>query len=916
MSKPSSQGLLVLLFVALLALLIVGPLWQLPGIPAGTPDEQLHAHRSAAVQRAFAQGVLWPRWFQTVYNGLGAPTFHHYSPALYWLVGAVHWAGISLDLSLKLVMSAALVLSIFGAYAWLRYVFSPVASLVAAAVLPLHPNTLTRMFYFGGDYPQMLALLLLPVCLWALTALHMHARAKYWLASVGAMTALVLSHNLTAMAGAAVLGLYWLLLAIGYRRADGLLRCALAALTAALLSAAFWLPALADLTLVQIENARQEFYHFSNHFLSLTDLFSAQSLLLDSRAGAPLRPPVTFGVATWVALAAGVAGSLFAARREVRFWGLGGVVFGLASVSLTLSASEPVWETVPGLSFLQFPPRLLSIAAIGALPATALAVDAWPSRRRWLPGVALLTVCILVISPYLFPAHTHFSSSVAIKASSDDDIREIERVGGAWGLTGSDEFLVTGADKDVIVGNSPEPDAVTLTWLSPHVAVADLAGQNEPVLLRLHYHPGWSAGESATLSQGEAGWMQATELVDPDQPLTVEWSGTTWQRWGERLSLTGLSTLVVAFLLLRSRRRFFAGDVAPPVAGMPHENGMPHKNLVQSPFHNVVALVCCVALLTTVRFAINASGGGPFLLHSAPGQLAFPVLGKPVELGNPDNPLVTFLGWEILQGSNPKPGGQIVVRIYWQPLGELHDKLNGFIHLYTPTLQQSWAADNRGAARPDSQYWRPDKYYVDELRLALPTDLPPITYSLIAGMVESSGERLAVPGNEEENILYLRELTVAPTRPGFSQVMRPAISARAETGDSLRLQGFDLLQAADSHTLRLFWETGSSAPDSDWITYIHMLDSQGELVAQYDGPALAGLLPTGQWLRNAMYIDRRQLDLPAGLPAGSYQLRVGLYDFSSGQRLPFQPGADAHLHFQDGQLHIPLNVGNESGSSE
>ena len=31
--------------------------------------------------------------------------------------------------------------------------------------------------------------------------------------------------------------------------------------------------------------------------------------------------------------------------------------------------------------------------------------------------------------------------------------------GGAWGLTGSNEFLVKGADLDVIAGLSPEPPA-------------------------------------------------------------------------------------------------------------------------------------------------------------------------------------------------------------------------------------------------------------------------------------------------------------------------------------------------------------------------------------------------------------------------------------------------------------------------
>ena len=54
-----------------------------------------------------------------------------------------------------------------------------------------------------------------------------------------------------------------------------------------------------------------------------------------------------------------------------------------------------------------------------------------------------------------------------------------------------------------------------------------------------------------------------------------------------------------------------------------------------------------------------------------------------------------------------------------------------FVHLYTPSLQRSWAVENVGiGGRPDSQFWDPEKYYVDDLRLSLPADLPPVTIFL------------------------------------------------------------------------------------------------------------------------------------------------------------------------------------------
>ena len=500
------------------------------------------------MERAFEQGVYWPRWIPVVYDGLGAPVFHHYSPGLYWLAATVHRTGIGLDQALKLVVTAALLFGGLGAYAWLRYAFSPSASLAGAAFYILHPHILTRSFYYAGTYPRLLALMLLPVCLWAITALYSRSHIRNWLAGTLSLAALVFCNALMTMVGAVVLAFYWLLLAIGYRRTGGLLRCALAALLAALLSAGFWLPALVDLSFVQIENARQGFFHYSGHFLRLWQLFTFQSPVLDSRAGNPPIPLNTlgFGAASWVALLAGLVSLPFASRRNQRFWGLAGLLFALAMLALTSSISAPLWASVPALSLIQFPYRFLSFAPLGILPAVAIAVDAWPAGRRWLPAVGLMIVSFLTLFPYLFPAHIPLSTYRSVKALNEEDTRQFEWDSLAWGTTGSDEFLVQGGSKSVITGLTPEPNASKPEWRTPHEALVDLSGQTAPLLVRLHYHPAWSAGESATLTSGPHGWMKVSQMNAPAQPLRIRWEGTPAQHWGERLSLVGiLGTLLL-----------------------------------------------------------------------------------------------------------------------------------------------------------------------------------------------------------------------------------------------------------------------------------------------------------------------------------------------------------------------------------
>ena len=599
-------------FILLLAALLVSPLWDEQGIPGIHNDMLLHMHRAAAVARAFEQGVFWPRWFPIAYQGLGAPVFHHYSPGFHWLVAATHTSGFRLDESVKLVFAAAFVLSGICTYGWLRRTFTAQASLVGAVLYLAQPKFLLRGIYYFGDYPQMLGILVLPACLWAIDALHSRGRPWNWLFAVGSLAALVFSHNITTLVGSFVLLIYWLILAILYGRPDSLMRCALAALTAAAMSAIFWLPAIADLSYVQIEDARSGYFAVDNHFLSLRELLYLAPVFLDSSAGNPLTlPSSTFGWPQILAVVAGLLGALFAARRELRVWGVFGGLFALAMLTLTLPVSGPIWHAIPGLDFVQFPFRLVPFATLGAVAACGAAIDAWPERRRWVPTLVLLLGSILIIFPYLFPRLVSISSITHVETLSVEESSDYERTYGLWGFSASKEFLVKGADLSYAKRERVEPQAVKLRWHSPHRAVADLAGQTES-MLRLHYHPGWSAEPRATLTPGPGGWTEVKGLQNPERPLVIRWEGTDWERRGKVLSMFGLLATLVGFLYFGVRWR----------RGERGEWGMRRAEAL-STSRFVPLMTGCVLTFFMVRYLLVWTIGGPFIWHSSPGEVPY-----------------------------------------------------------------------------------------------------------------------------------------------------------------------------------------------------------------------------------------------------------------------------------------------------
>lgn len=118
--------------------------------------------------------------------------------------------------------------------------------------------------------------------------------------------------------------------------------------------------------------------------------------------------------------------------------------------------------------------------------------------------------------------------------------------------------------------------------------------------------------------------------------------------------------------------------------------------------------------------------------------------------------------------------------------------------------------------------------------------------------------------------------------------------ASAEWGGFADLRGF----LADSETwsggtvrITLNWQAQRPAI-SDYTIFIHLLDTNGQIVAQGDGMPREGQRPTTAWQADEIILDDHFVVLPPGLPDGEFTLRVGWYDANTGQRLLMNSGAD------------------------
>ncbi|MFQ5887014.1 MAG: hypothetical protein ACE5II_07250, partial [Anaerolineae bacterium] len=128
-------------------------------------------------------------------------------------------------------------------------------------------------------------------------------------------------------------------------------------------------------------------------------------------------------------------------------------------------------------------------------------------------------------------------------------------------------------------------------------------------------------------------------------------------------------------------------------------------------------------------------------------------------------------------------------------------------------------------------------------------------------------------------------------------------------GGLVGLVGYDLtadsVQPGDSFVLVLYWQ--ALAPmDNSYTVFAHLLDGENQVRAQKDGLPAGGVRPTTGWVPGEFIIDEYELVVEADAPAGEeYLLEVGMYDASTGERLP---SLDTEGRVLDNRMVLPTVI--------
>ena len=842
-----------------------------------TADGLLHLYRSVAVEHSLrVDHPLWPRYSSGLVYGYGAPLFNFFPPLAYYPASLAHRLGLSFLGGWLLSMCLYTVAAGAGMYLlgrlWTRTALG--ASFAAAAYVYspyLLFDSVTR-----GATAELAALAALPFAFYGATRLAFAGGRRDFLMALAALCLFIPLHTVITLHGAALLALYGLFL---IWRADNwrsvLVRLALAGALALLLTAFYWLPALAERETIKLPLIAEQLGHIdaTRHLRPLAEVLALPHTADPTQQNQAL--PISLGWPQLILAAIGIILSFRASNRRYRPLMIAlAVAVGLI-VFLNTAPSAWIWENIPLIGFTQFPWRTLGLASL--LLALMSAVGAqllWRSlgagRRRLavLAGIAL--VLVIAGLPWTFAG---FHDDIA--AADIGDVQRFEREGGQLALSSYAEYLPVSADAgqldaDRLIARFDESDVIPRLLPSPSVEILAQAWQGTAAALRLRlaeaqtlvfdwlYVPGWAArinGESVNVFPAARSGLVALAAPAGELDLQLSLEPTAAQSLAGALGAIGLAA---AFLAALRWRRLMAPT------NLMRANGEADRRwlLIFAAIGIAVFLLKALALDASDTLIRRSRFG---LVEEASAHANFDDAIDLLALAAPTNP--------IEQSS-------VIFRLVWR----LHDQplekdFSSIIRMRDPQGLVVAEASSFAPGGLATSNWRPGAYIEDAIELEIPPFTPalPAAYSFEVSLYDSASLRALSLMNavgDPQDVKF--EIASLPVRRGGTAL--PLVDPGA--GSALLIEA-PLLPAAaragDALSFSWLWQKRRESAFEP-MAQVVWLDEIGDVAAA--GPALPLVMgyDFSAWDIGEVNRGHHQLIVPPNLPAGDYRLSIRAID--------------------------------------
>ena len=395
--KPVKAGFPFLTLALILLISIVG-IWPLFSSTAyATHDGVSHLARFSQFINSFRDGQFLVRWLPGFMEGYGLPIYLIYPPLPAYFVTLFYLLGFSLIASFKAVLILTVPLSGVAMFFFAREFLSKHAALLAAAAYMLAPYRFIDI-YIRGAFNECVTFIFIPLIFLFIKKVS-EGRYRFLPYLALSLAALVLSHSPTPlMLMPFILGYALFAARIGNRR-HSVYFLALGILLGFGLSSFHLLVAFIERSYTVIGTSAgflSDFFNFRRSFIQPVDLISPFWGYGMSGKSQTYGMPYQLGSIYLLCAILSVAAVRHVADRAFKYTIVFFQIMLAICVLMMFQISQPLWEILPLISFLQFPWRFLAPATfagaflVGALPEFLALIKNWQTPT---------TAVLLLISP-------------------------------------------------------------------------------------------------------------------------------------------------------------------------------------------------------------------------------------------------------------------------------------------------------------------------------------------------------------------------------------------------------------------------------------------------------------------------------------------------------------------------------------
>ncbi len=256
-------------------------------------------------------------------------------------------------------------------------------------------------------------------------------------------------------------------------------------------------------------------------------------------------------------------------------------------------------------------------------------------------------------------------------------------------------------------------------------------------------------------------------------------------------------------------------------------------------------------------------------------------------------------GIDLPQGSLISPQQALPLTLYFTSDAGVEGFYTLFVHLVDPASDRLlYAFDGVpfGGRHPTRQ-WRAGEAFADHYTLSLPADFDaqgaPLL-RLVAGFYPFGQPDKRLTAHDGAGRPLGGEVLLANVRVIDGAVQSAPLTSTLATWDNgIALTEATLHEDTNRVILETTWQARAPV-QRDYTLFVHLLDADGQLVAQRDQPPHGGQLPTSVWQAGELIHETLVVDVPEDKAAQWATAVIGLYDAASGERAKWISGSAAH----------------------